>query len=142
MEIVARTAKWLIPRTIVGRKPRGGLTFVHHSVLATIWTVFGVLWVLPAIFGKRTVRRQATGTRILQLVLLVVAYVLMVEGRLGWNWLDLRLAPEGKTSTAFGYGLLFAGMAFAGWARLFLGSNWSSDVTLKENHTLVRSAPY
>jgi protein-S-isoprenylcysteine O-methyltransferase len=127
---------------MVGRKPRGGLTFLHHSVLAIIWTVFWVLWVLPAVFGKRTVRRQATGSRILQLVLLLVAYVLIVNGALGWDWLNQRLAPEGKTSTAVGYGLLLAGMAFAGWARLFLGSNWSSNVTLKEDHTLVRSGPY
>lgn len=118
------------------------MTFLHHSVLAAIWTVFWVLWVLPAVFGKRTVRRQATGSRILQLVLLLVAYVLIVNGALGWDWLNLRLAPEGKPSTAVGYGLLLAGMAFAGWARLFLGSNWSSNVTLKEDHTLVRSGPY
>jgi protein-S-isoprenylcysteine O-methyltransferase len=41
-----------------------------------------------------------------------------------------------------GYGLLLAGMFFAGWARIFLGGNWSSNVTLKEDHTLVRSGPY
>ena len=33
-------------------------------------------------------------------------------------------------------------MFFAGWARVFLGGNWSSNVTLKEDHTLVRSGPY
>jgi protein-S-isoprenylcysteine O-methyltransferase len=33
-------------------------------------------------------------------------------------------------------------MLFAGWARLFLGGNWSSNVTLKQNHTLVQSGPY
>jgi protein-S-isoprenylcysteine O-methyltransferase Ste14 len=37
---------------------------------------------------------------------------------------------------------LLAGMLFAGWARLFLGGNWSSDVALKQDHTLVRSGPY
>jgi protein-S-isoprenylcysteine O-methyltransferase len=33
-------------------------------------------------------------------------------------------------------------MLFAGWARLFLGGNWSSNVTLKQDHTLVQSGPY
>jgi protein-S-isoprenylcysteine O-methyltransferase Ste14 len=127
---------------MVGREPRSGLTFFHHNVLATIWTVFWVLWVLPAVFGKRTVRRQPNGSRILQLVLLLVAYVLIVNGALGWNLLNQRLVPEGTPSTAIGYGLLFAGMMFAGWARLSLGGNWSSDVTLKQDHTLVRSGPY
>jgi protein-S-isoprenylcysteine O-methyltransferase Ste14 len=127
---------------MVGRKPRRALTFFHHNTLATIWTVFWVLWVLPAVFGKRTIRRQTTGSRILQLILLLVAYVLIVNGEVGWNWLNLRLVPEGRASTAVGYGLLMAGMLFAGWARLFLGGNWSSNVTLKQDHTLVRSGPY
>jgi protein-S-isoprenylcysteine O-methyltransferase Ste14 len=130
------------PRTMVGRKPRRALTFFHHNTLATIWTVFWVLWILPAVFGKRTVRRQTNGSRILQLILLLVAYVLIVNGELGLDWLNLQLVPEGRASTAVGYGLLMAGMLFAGWARLFLGGNWSSSVTLKEDHTLVQSGPY
>lgn len=118
------------------------MTVFQHNILATIWTVFWVLWVLPAVFGKRTIQRQASGSRILQLVLLLAAYVLMVNGALGWNWLNQRLVSEGRTSTAVGYGLLFAGMIFAGWARFFLGGNWSSDAALKRDHTLVRSGPY
>jgi protein-S-isoprenylcysteine O-methyltransferase Ste14 len=41
-------------------------------------------------------------------------------------------------------GLLVAliGVAFSIWARLILGSNWSNRVTVKENHTLVRTGPY
>jgi protein-S-isoprenylcysteine O-methyltransferase Ste14 len=118
------------------------LRFFHHNILATIWTVFWVLWILPAVFGKPTRQKQATGSRILQLVLLLVAYVLIVNGSVGWNWLNQRVVPAGRASTAAGYGLLLAGMLFAGWARLFLGGNWSSNVTLKQDHTLVRSGPY
>jgi protein-S-isoprenylcysteine O-methyltransferase Ste14 len=127
---------------MIGRKPRGALTLFHHNVLATIWTVFWVLWVLPAVFGKRTIQRQPAGSRILQLVLLLVAYVLIVNGSVGWNWLNQRVVPAGRASTEAGYGLLVAGMMFAGWARLFLGGNWSSNVVLKQDHTLVLSGPY
>jgi protein-S-isoprenylcysteine O-methyltransferase Ste14 len=127
---------------MVDRKPRRALTFFHHNTLATIWTVFWVLWVLPAVFGKRTIRRQASGSRILQIVLLLVAYVLIVNGRLGWDWLNQRVVPAGTASSWGGYGLMLAGMLFAGWARIFLGGNWSSNVTLKQDHTLVRSGPY
>ena len=34
------------------------------------------------------------------------------------------------------------GVAFSIWARLVLGGNWSNRVTVKENHTLVRTGPY
>jgi protein-S-isoprenylcysteine O-methyltransferase len=118
------------------------LTFFHHNTLATIWTVFWVLWVLPAVFGKRTIKRQSSGSRTLQIVLLLVAYVLIVNGSLGWDLLNRRLVPAGRASTMAGYGLLLAGMLFAGWARVSLGGNWSSSVTLKQDHTLVRSGPY
>ena len=119
------------------------LTFFHHNTLATIWTVFWVLWVLPAVFGKRTIRRQTSGSRILQIILLLVAYVLIVNGGLGWNWLNQRLVPAGSGfRLRSGYGLLLAGMLFAGWARVFLGGNWSSNVTLKQDHTLIQSGPY
>jgi len=127
---------------MVGREPRRALTFFHHNSLAIIWTVIWVLWIVPAVFGKRTVQRQRTGSRILQLVLLLSAYVLVVDSGRDWGLLNLRVVPPGITGTAVGYGLLLAGMLFAGWARLFLGGNWSSDVTLKEDHTLVQSGPY
>ncbi len=117
------------------------LTYFHNT-LVTIWTVFWVAWILPAVFGKRTIRRQSSGSRILQIVLLVVAYVLIVNGRLGWDLLNLRVVPAGASSLWSGYGLLMAGMLFAGWARIFLGGNWSSSVTLKQDHTLIRSGPY
>jgi protein-S-isoprenylcysteine O-methyltransferase Ste14 len=135
-------AKSLIPRTMIGRKLRRKLTFFQHNVLATVWTVFWVLWILPAVFGKRTIRRQSRGSRILQLILLLAAYVLIVDSGRDWGFLNLRVVRAGTTATTAGYALLFAGMLFAGWARLFLGGNWSSNVTLKQDHTLVRSGPY
>jgi protein-S-isoprenylcysteine O-methyltransferase Ste14 len=123
---------------------KGGfvLSFFQNNPLAGIWAVFGVLWFLPAIFGKRTLKQQTPGSRILQLVWLVAAYVLFANQDLGWDLLNRRIVPTGMRATAVGYGLLAAGMLFALWARVFLGRNWSSNVTLKQNHTLVRSGPY
>jgi protein-S-isoprenylcysteine O-methyltransferase len=123
---------------------KGGLvlSFFQNNPLAVIWAVFGVLWLLPAVFGKRTRQRQSPGSRILQLVMLVAAYVLFANQDWGWNLLNRRLAPAGMRTSAIGYGLLAAGMLFALWARVFLGRNWSSNVTLKRDHTLVRSGPY
>jgi protein-S-isoprenylcysteine O-methyltransferase Ste14 len=41
-----------------------------------------------------------------------------------------------------GVGVLVAGLAFAVWARRWLGRNWSGVVTLKQDHELVRGGPY
>jgi protein-S-isoprenylcysteine O-methyltransferase len=118
------------------------LSFFQNNPLGVIWTVFGLFWLLPAVFSKRTIRTQTSRSRYLQLALLVAAYVSMAVPDLGWGLLNQPLVPAGRTTTAVGYSLLLAGMLFAGWARIFLGGNWSSNVTLKEDHTLVRSGPY
>jgi protein-S-isoprenylcysteine O-methyltransferase Ste14 len=123
---------------------KGGfvLSFFQNNPLAWIWAVFGALWFLPAVFGKRTLKQQTPGSRILQLVWLVAAYVLFANQDLGWDLLNRRLVPAGMPASEVGYGLLGTGMLFALWARVFLGRNWSSNVTLKQDHTLVRSGPY
>jgi protein-S-isoprenylcysteine O-methyltransferase Ste14 len=118
------------------------LSFFQNNPLGVIWTVFGLFWLLPAVFSKRTIRRQTSRSRYLQLALLVAAYVSMAVPDLGWGLLNLPLVPAGRTTSVVGYSLLLAGMFFAGWARIFLGGNWSSNVTVKEDHTLVRSGPY
>jgi protein-S-isoprenylcysteine O-methyltransferase Ste14 len=35
-----------------------------------------------------------------------------------------------------------SGLGFTVWARRHLGRNWSSDVTVKQDHALVRTGPY
>ena len=117
------------------------LTFFHNP-LVILWSVFGVAWFLPAVFGKRTIRRQSSRSRILQLVLLLAAYGLMVDRQPGMGFAESAPGAGGHGFLWHGYGLLLAGMLFAGWARIFLGGNWSSSVTLKQDHTLVRSGPY
>jgi protein-S-isoprenylcysteine O-methyltransferase Ste14 len=38
--------------------------------------------------------------------------------------------------------MTFAGVAFAIWARLHIGRNWSGTVTIKADHKLIRTGPY
>ncbi len=118
------------------------MRFFQNNTLGAIWLVFGVLWFLPAIFGKRTIQRQTSGSRLLQIILILIAYRLLFRPVLPWDVLNLRLVPATPSATIAGYSLLAAGMLFACWARVFLGGNWSASVTLKQDHTLVRSGPY
>jgi protein-S-isoprenylcysteine O-methyltransferase Ste14 len=38
--------------------------------------------------------------------------------------------------------MTIAGVAFAIWARVTLGRNWSGTVTIKQDHELIRTGPY
>jgi protein-S-isoprenylcysteine O-methyltransferase Ste14 len=52
------------------------------------------------------------------------------------------LWPPSPAAYWIGVALVIAGLAFAIWARVHLGSNWSGTVTIKQGHELIRSGPY
>jgi len=58
------------------------------------------------------------------------------------EWLDRRFLPDTITTYWLGLLMVGVGLAFAVWARLHLGRNWSGRVTVKEDHELIRSGPY
>jgi protein-S-isoprenylcysteine O-methyltransferase Ste14 len=53
-----------------------------------------------------------------------------------------RFIPVGPIFPAVGTILLAVGLGFAVWARRHLGRNWSVQVVVKEDHTLIRTGPY
>ncbi len=58
------------------------------------------------------------------------------------SWLDQRFLPGTMVIYWLGLIMLAAGVAFAVWARNYLGRNWSGSVTVKQDHELIRTGPY
>jgi protein-S-isoprenylcysteine O-methyltransferase Ste14 len=50
--------------------------------------------------------------------------------------------PSGAIWFWVGFVLVALGLAFAVAARVWLGDNWSSVVTVKQEHELIRTGPY
>ena len=65
-----------------------------------------------------------------------------LEGRPRALSAERALIPHDAAAALLGSLLCVSGLAFAVWARLTLGRNWSSAVTLKLDHELVRRGPY
>ena len=115
----------------------------HWLHLASFaWIVFIAYWVVSAQKLKSTKQREPRGERLIQIVLMVVAYTFMFNDRLGFGWFATRFVPASATIGMIGVALTVAGVAFAIWARWHLGENWSATVTLKEGHELISSGPY
>ena len=53
-----------------------------------------------------------------------------------------RFLPDMEVFLWIGLLMTIGGVAFAIWARLTLGRNWSGTVTIKQNHELIRTGPY
>src|SRR5215469_318035 len=113
-----------------------------HEIISGCWLVFVVVWVLAAISTKRTVYRESQAQRLRYWVWLVIAYFLLLYGRRFPYPLNLRIVPHLALTAWAAAVLCVIGLAFAFWARVTLGRNWSGVVTLKEGHELVERGPY
>jgi protein-S-isoprenylcysteine O-methyltransferase Ste14 len=106
------------------------------------WIVLTAIWVAGAFTNKPTVRRQSLGWLAVHCLVLAVVLRLLVSKTLQAGPLAWRFVPDAHAFHWAGDGLQIVGLAFAIWARLHIGRNWSGDVTLKRDHALVRSGPY
>lgn len=114
---------------------------VHPDGLVIRWTwlVLIATWVVLAFRAKRTVERRGQ-TR----AIIVVAVALAIAGSLGSSTDAWRRPLWFVTSTlsVLATSLVVLGAAFAIWARVVIGANWSGTVALKEEHELVVTGPY
>ena len=118
------------------------MRFVGFNVISAAWSVFLLYWLAMSFGNKRIVRRQSLGGRLMQVLLGGLAYMLLVTGVFQSGELGRRILPATPAWEWAGAFLTLGGLAFAVWARITLGGNWSGTVTVKQDHRLVRSGPY
>jgi protein-S-isoprenylcysteine O-methyltransferase Ste14 len=102
-------------------------------------------WFVASIWSRRTTARLPSSARLPDLALTVagaglIAYSARMRVMFGddgaFTW-GFPLAVDWLLTA-----LLALGLAFTWWARLTLGDLWSSSVTRKEAHVVVRRGPY
>lgn len=118
-----------------------------YRLAVWIWIAVGAVWLISAVARKRTVRREGGLGRLAHIVIMVAAFVLIFPGlpvgyQLPMGPLAGRFVPDSPAIAWTGAALTAAGCAFAVWARLLLGANWSGRVALKQDHQLIERGPY
>jgi protein-S-isoprenylcysteine O-methyltransferase Ste14 len=113
-----------------------------RALVGYAWVAVGIVWLAAAFGTKRAARRYIGRARIVQIVLLVIAFTLVFYRRIPLGPLDTRFIPRLAAVSITGAAFTFAGLLMALWARFFLGRNWSGEITVKQNHQLVRTGPY
>ena len=112
------------------------------NIISICWGIFFVVWVLAAIFTKRTVYHESGVRRLRYLIPIILGCYLVFRGyRLGPP-LNIHLIPETDAILVAAAILCLCGLGLCLWARAVLGRNWSGTVTLKENHELIVRGPY
>jgi len=106
------------------------------------WITFALYWLWAARNQKRLRRRESVPARLLHVVYMVCGFVLLYSPDPRFGPLNRRFLPEREWIAALGAALTVAGVAFAIWARRHIGRNWSGQVTIRQEHELIRSGPY
>jgi protein-S-isoprenylcysteine O-methyltransferase Ste14 len=106
------------------------------------WLVFIVVWIIGARSTKPTLRRSSLRLWIGLILLVWVAALLLYALAAHHVPLQARLWPTPYPVQLLGALLTWAGIAFAIWARIALGSNWSGQPTVKKDHELITTGPY
>ncbi|HEY3926756.1 MAG TPA: isoprenylcysteine carboxylmethyltransferase family protein [Candidatus Koribacter sp.] len=110
--------------------------------LGYLWDAFALTWLVSALAVKRTTRAEphwvALGRSLVLGALLYCLYAVPPP----WHWLHLRIVPDAPWAHWAGLMIAVFAMLFSAWARLALGTNWSSRATIKEGHELIVRGPY
>ncbi len=109
------------------------------------WLIFVALWLVSALFVKKSVSRRPNSSIIFRIALMIIIISLIKLGKSSWSRFVL---PSGSsfhassTLTIIASILTVLGLLGAIWSRIKLGTNWSGYVTYKEGHELVTTGPY
>ncbi len=106
------------------------------------WITFLVYWIIKAAKTRQTQRRESLASRYSVIFLLVLGYVVILNRRAGIGVLRKRFVPNVLPVVILGVTVAWIGVALAIWARNHLAENWSSAVTIKQGHELIRTGPY
>jgi len=106
------------------------------------WYAFAAYWLITWLRVKRTKSTESIAQRLLTIVPMVLAFELLFSDALRVGPLRKRFLPAEDWIAWSGIALTCLGAALAIWARYCIGEYWSSRVTLKEGHRVIRSGPY
>jgi protein-S-isoprenylcysteine O-methyltransferase Ste14 len=109
-----------------------------------LWVVYFLYWHVAARGAKSNERVEPLVSRIVRAVTFFFAFVLLMSPRLPIPVLYRSYFSDNNWTAWFWIGAVVSmlGLGFTIWARVYLGSNWSSSVTIKRDHELITGGPY
>jgi len=110
-------------------------------IFGGLWVGFALSWLAAAAWSSPPAKRAGLRSEILyRIVLLIggIAFFIPAHGYEG----PMRLWYVTADEAWICVGLVVLGFAFAWWARIYLGSLWSGQVTTKADHRVVDRGPY
>jgi len=117
------------------------MTSASSHIIIACWLIFIVVWLVSAFSTKRTAERQTVLSALAHRIPVGLGWWMLAFPRFDppMNW---QIIPRSELPQIAGAGICVYGLLFTLWARRTLAGNWSSDVTFKRDHELIRKGPY
>jgi protein-S-isoprenylcysteine O-methyltransferase Ste14 len=112
-----------------------------HEVIVFLWVGFVLSWILAMLWSSTPEKSLGLGRELVYRTVLVIGGVIFFIPAHGYEG-PLRLWWVPYQTVWPLIGLIALGFLFAWWARIWLGSLWSGQVTKKPDHRVVDTGPY
>jgi protein-S-isoprenylcysteine O-methyltransferase Ste14 len=121
----------------------GALTMnqIASHIVVACWCVFVLVWFIYAFRTKRIVERQNVASMLAHRIPIGLGWWMLLYPKLR-EPMNLQILPRATLLQITAAAICICGLVFTVWARQTLAGNWSSDVTFKQDHELIRTGPY
>ena len=118
------------------------MIWFYKFFFPVVWITFLIYWRIRAADTKKTQRLEPAVAGILRILTILVAVILLSTTWIPLPWLYRLLWQPGLWPFWLGAAITVGGLLFSVWARQHLGRNWSSQVSIKQDHELITTGPY
>jgi protein-S-isoprenylcysteine O-methyltransferase Ste14 len=112
------------------------------QIIISCWIAFLVYWIASAQKVKAIAENQSQSSALRHRIPVGLSWFLLAfQGPLP-SPLNMPLTPRMELTQFIGAAVCIVGLLVTIWARRTLAGNWSSDVTFKHGHELIKAGPY
>ncbi len=115
---------------------------IYRYLVPAMWMLWAIYWWVASLGSKQSIRRESFGSHLSHVGPLIFAALLLGLPSAPLAILAVRLFSDAVSAFWIGAAITASGLLFSVWARLHIGANWSSAVTIKQDHELIASGPY
>lgn len=114
---------------------------IFDFIIIGSWMIYFTYFLTTASKVKAIAERQSVASTFYYRIFVGFAWFLLVFHQLPMPF-NFLLTPQNNFTQLIGMAVCLGGLFITIWARRTLAGNWSSSVTFKANHELIKTGPY
>lgn len=118
------------------------MEIVYRWSVPVLWIFFWSYWGLSSLHTGKTEYAESKISRLFHLGMIGSAFAVVAFDRFHMGPLAWSILPESRLVLLTGTIITALGLAFAVWARMQLGINWSGAIAMKADQQLIQTGPY